>query len=142
MKRFLLLIFMLGALGVKAQTMTPEEQSAAIKQLTEEVNALKAKQSAWDKVIKSMPKISGYVMGRYTYNGDESTFRLRRVRVSLAGDITPKLDYKFQAELSSFKLLDAYVDYKPYEHTNHHRVDKGFYASFDRNLFPAAASAD
>lgn len=115
MKRFLLLIFMLGALGVKAQTMTPEEQSAAIKQLTEEVNALKAKQTAWDKVLKSMPKISGYVMARYAYNGDESTFRLRRVRLSFTGDITPKLDYKFQAELSSFKLLDAYFNYKPFE---------------------------
>ena len=115
MKKLLLLVCLVGAIGVNAQTMTAEEQEARIQQLTEEVNTLKKKGTTWDKITKALPKISGYVMGRYTYNGDESTFRLRRVRVSLAGDITPKLDYKFQAELSSFKLLDAYFNYKPFD---------------------------
>ncbi len=115
MKKFFLFLFLLGTFGASAQTMSSEEQAAAIQQLTEEVNALKAKESAWDKVIKALPKISGYVMARYTYNGDESTFRLRRVRLTFSGDIAPKLDYKLQAELSSFKLLDAYFNYKPFE---------------------------
>ena len=115
MKKLLLLVCLVGAIGVNAQTMTAEEQEARIQQLTEEVNTLKKKGTTWDKITKALPKISGYVMGRYTYNGDESTFRLRRVRVPLAGDITPKLDYKFQAELSSFKLLDAYFNYKPFD---------------------------
>ncbi len=115
MKKLLLLVCLVGAIGVNAQTMTAEEQEARIQQLTEEVNTLKKKGTTWDKITKALPKISGYVMGRYTYNGDESTFRLRRVRISLAGDITPKLDYKFQAELSSFKLLDAYFNYKPFD---------------------------
>ncbi len=115
MKKLLLALFLVGTFGVQAQTMTQEEMQAQIASLTEEVNTLKQKGTTWDKITKALPKISGYVMGRYTYNGDESTFRLRRVRVSLAGDLTPKLDYKFQAELSSFKLLDAYFNYKPFD---------------------------
>lgn len=115
MKKFLLAIFLFSAFAVSAQTMSQEEQAAQIARLTEEVNTLKQKGNAWDKILKAMPKVSGYVMGRYTYDGDDSSFRLRRVRVSLAGNLSPKLDYKFQAELASFKLLDAYFNYKPFD---------------------------
>lgn len=115
MKKFLLALFLVGTFGVQAQNLTQEEMQAQIASLTEEVNTLQQKSNTWDKFTQAMPKISGYVMGRYMYNGDESTFRLRRVRVSVAGDLTPKLDYKFQAELSSFKLLDAYFNYKPFD---------------------------
>ena len=122
MKKLLLALFLVGTFGVQAQTMTQEEMQAQIATLTEEVNTLKKKGETWDKITKALPKISGYVMGRYTYaddaseEGDDlSSFRLRRVRVSLAGDITPKLDYKFQAELAGFKLLDAYFNYKPFD---------------------------
>lgn len=122
MKKLLLALFLVGTFGVQAQTMTQEEMQAQIASLTEEVNTLKKKGETWDKITKALPKISGYMMGRYTYADDASewgedlsSFRLRRVRVSLAGDITPKLDYKFQAELAGFKLLDAYFNYKPFE---------------------------
>ncbi|MBE6177182.1 MAG: porin [Rikenellaceae bacterium] len=118
MKKIFLCLLLLATGSVYAQTMSSEEQAAAIERLTREVEQLKAESQThtkWDKVVAAMPKISGYVMGRYTYNGDESTFRLRRVRLSVAGDIGKKIDYKFQAELSSFKLLDAYFNYKPFE---------------------------
>ncbi len=115
MKRILLALFAFAALEVSAQTATSEEQAAQIAKLTEEVNQLKERGSKWDKVVDALPKISGYVMGRYTYAGNESSFRLRRVRLTIAGDICPQIDYKLQAELSSFKLLDAYVNYKPFE---------------------------
>lgn len=115
MKKILLAIFAVTALQVSAQTTSSEEQAAQIAALTEQVNALQTKGEKWDKAIAALPKISAYVQGRYTYADDESSFRLRRVRLNLAGTITPKIDYKFQAELASFKLLDAYVDYKPYE---------------------------
>ena len=103
MKKLLLVLFLLGTFGVQAQTMTQEEQAAAIAQLTEEVNSLKAKaekQDKWDKFLSKMPKVSGYVMGRYTYgdateeDSDISTFRLRRVRLSVSGDISKMLEYK------------------------------------------------
>lgn len=115
MKKLLLALFLLVGFGVQAQTMTAEEQEARIQQLTEEVNALNKRATTWDKITKALPKISGYAMSRYTYNGDESTFRMRRVRISLAGEISPKIDYRLQAELVSFKLLDAYVNYKPFD---------------------------
>lgn len=115
MKKFLLALFLVSTFGVQAQTLTQEEMQAQIATLTEEVNNLQQKGNTWEKLTKAMPKISGYVMGRYMYNGDESTFRLRRVRVSISGDLTSKLDYKFQAELASFKLLDAYFNYKPFD---------------------------
>lgn len=114
MKKILFILCAFCTLGATAQT-TSEEQAAQIAKLTEEVNQLKADNQKWDKVISSLPKISGYVMGRYTYADDQSTFRLRRVRMSIAGEFGAKIDYKFQAELSSFKLLDAYVNYKPFE---------------------------
>lgn len=114
MKKFLFALCAFCTFAATAQT-TSDEQAAQIAKLTEEVNQLKATNQKWDKVISAMPKISGYVMGRYTYADDQSSFRLRRVRVSIAGDIGTKIDYKFQAELSSFKLLDAYFNYKPFE---------------------------
>ncbi len=113
MKKFLLLLCTFGVISATAQT--TDEQAAQIAKLTEEVNQLKANSQKLDKVVSALPKISGYVMGRYTYADDQSTFRLRRVRMSVAGDIGSKIDYKFQAELSSFKLLDAYFNYKPFE---------------------------
>lgn len=115
MKRLLLVLFLLGTFGVQAQTMTQEEMQAQIATLTEEVNALKQKGNSWDKILKAMPKLSGYAMTRYTYDGESSSLRMRRVRLSLAGNLSPKIDYKLQAELVSFKLLDAYFDYKPFD---------------------------
>lgn len=115
MKKILLACMLFVALQANAQSIPSEEQAAQIAALTEQVNTLQAKGEKWDKVIAALPKISAYVQGRYTYADDESSFRLRRVRLNLTGTITPKIDYKFQAELSSFKLLDAYVDFKPYE---------------------------
>ena len=90
MKKFLLALFLISTFGVQAQTLTQEEMQAQIATLTEEVNDLQQKGNTWEKLTKAMPKISGYVMGRYMYNGDESTFRLRRVRVSISGDLTSK----------------------------------------------------
>lgn len=114
MKKWIIGLFLFAAAGAHAQQMTDEEEQAAIRQLTEEVQSLKQEQSTWAKIKAALPTLSGYAQIRYTYGTDVSEFKLRRVRLSLAGSITPKIDYKLQAELSSFKLLDAYVDYKPF----------------------------
>lgn len=118
MKRLILFATLLAlcAAPLKAQTTIEQDQAAQIAQLTEEVNTLKKKSTTWDKITKALPKISGYAQTRYEYrDGDasSSTFQLRRVRVTFAGDISPKIDYKLQAELTSFKMLDAYFSYKP-----------------------------
>ena len=66
------------------------------------------------------PKISGFVQGLYQANFDEdfnlssNTLRMRRVRMSLEGKLTPKLSYKIQGDFSrSPMMVDAFVKYKP-----------------------------
>ena len=65
------------------------------------------------------PKISGFVQGLYQANFDEdfnlssNTLRMRRVRMSVEGKLTPKLSYKIQGDFSrSPMLVDAFVKYK------------------------------
>ena len=67
-----------------------------------------------------MPKISGFVQGMYQANlTDEgelssNTFRMRRVRLSVDGKLSPKVSYKLQGDfVRSPMLVDAYVKYKP-----------------------------
>ena len=70
-----------------------------------------------------MPKISGFVQGMYQANLDEnfqlmdgdksSTFRMRRVRLSVEGNLFKGLTYKIQGDFSrSPMLVDAYLKYK------------------------------
>ena len=66
-----------------------------------------------------MPKISGFVQGMYQANlTDEgeltsNTFRMRRVRLSVDGNLSPWVSYKLQGDFTrSPMLVDAYVKYK------------------------------
>ena len=70
-----------------------------------------------------MPKLSGFVQGMYQANLDESgklldgdkssTFRMRRVRLSVDGTLFKGLTYKIQGDFSrSPMLVDAYLKYK------------------------------
>ena len=123
MKRFLLIAMLFGALSATAQTVSEQEQASQIAQLKQEVAALNSqvatlekKSTTWDKITKALPKISGYAQIRYDYkdgDGGSSTFQLRRVRLTFDGNISPKLDYKLQLELTSPKIVDAYFSYKP-----------------------------
>lgn len=121
MKQLLCTVLLLAAVGVRAQQMTAEEQSEAIRRLTAEVEDLKAQtaslkkeQTTRDRLLKALPRISGYMQFRYTREDERDDFSFRRVRLALDGAVAPALDYKIQLELSHFKLLDAYVDYKPF----------------------------
>ena len=70
-----------------------------------------------------MPKISGFVQGMYQANLDESgklmdgdkssTFRMRRVRMSIDGTLAKGLTYKIQGDFTRKPMLvDAFVKYK------------------------------
>lgn len=68
--------------------------------------------------VDRTPKISGFVQGMYEadFNSDfdltTSTFRMRRVRMSIDGKLTEKLSYKIQGDfLNSPMLVDAYLKY-------------------------------
>ena len=69
-------------------------------------------------------KISGFVQGLYQANLDEnwklkegddaSTFRMRRVRMSVEGKLTKTVSYKIQGDFSrSPMMVDAFIKYKP-----------------------------
>lgn len=85
--------------------------------LQQQVNNLEGK-------IDRMPKISGFVQGMYQANltdegklmegDDASTFRMRRVRLSVDGKLTKSVSYKIQGDFTGTPaLVDAYVKYKP-----------------------------
>jgi hypothetical protein len=67
-----------------------------------------------------MLKFSGFVQGMYQANlSDEgeltsNTFRMRRVRLSVDGNLSKTVSYKIQGDFTrSPMLVDAYVKYKP-----------------------------
>lgn len=77
---------------------------------------LEARVLKLEEKISWMPKISGSVQMRYQYEtiDGSNAFDIRRVRVSLKGNIAPKVDYTVQLEFaSSPKVIDAYVRYTP-----------------------------
>ena len=84
-----------------------------------------SKEAKEEKTEKSkdgltMPKISGFVQGMYQANlsdkGDllDNTLRMRRVRLSVDGNLSKTVSYKIQGDFTrSPMLVDAYVKYKP-----------------------------
>ena len=116
MKRLLLL---LATLTVATAFARQEAAPAADTTLTARIDRLEAKNSNWEKILSRLPEISGYVQLNYKWSDDgTSTFLLKRVRVSLAGDIVPKLDYRIQVELAKPQIVDAYLQYKPFDQLN------------------------
>lgn len=109
-------------LAGRAQTVSaPAEQTApTVEELSAEIDALKKRASGWDKVLAALPKFSGYVQAGYEWGDDKtSSFYLRRVRLSLSGDvIRGKVDYRVQFEFTKPQLVDAYVQYKPFTQLN------------------------
>ena len=79
----------------------------------QQVNELKGK-------VDRMPKISGFVQGMYQANlsdkGElfDNTLRMRRVRMSVEGNLSKTVSYKIQGDFSrSPMLVDAFIKYKP-----------------------------
>ncbi len=68
----------------------------------------------------TLPKISGFVQGMYQADlsdkGEliDNTFRMRRVRLSVDGNLSKTVSYKIQGDfVRGPMLVDAYVKYKP-----------------------------
>ena len=62
--------------------------TVTVGELSAEVAALKAKTSAWDKVLAALPAISGYLQTGYEWSDNSSSFFIKRVRLSLSGNST------------------------------------------------------
>lgn len=70
--------------------------------------------SAWDKIRVRMPRISGFVQAGYQYSGVSSELFVKRARLSLSGDVVPKFSYKVQFEFCKPRLVDAYLQFRPF----------------------------
>ena len=60
----------------------------------------------------------GYLQTGYEWSDNSSSFFIKRVRLSLSGNIAPKLDYRVQIEFASPKIVDAYLCYRPFDELN------------------------
>lgn len=86
---------------------------------------LDRKVSKWDKLLAKLPSLSAFMQIQYTWErqGDEpsvSQFRIRRARITLAGNIYRELvDYNFMVEFAgSPKIVDAYLRVTPWKQFN------------------------
>lgn len=120
MKRFLSLLLLLGATAASARPAAPSTTAEpTVAAPASEVGIQKIDLSAWERILKGLPRVSGYLQLGYDWDdAGTSTFRVKRVRLSLDGDILPKLDYRVQVELAKPQLVDAYLRYKPFDALN------------------------
>ena len=119
MKRILTFLLLCLPFALHAEGPAPAADSAAtIARLTEEVEALKQHASGWEHLRTALPRISGYLQTGYEWSENTSTFFIKRVRLTLAGDIAPRLDYRIQIEFASPKVVDAEIRYRPFDALN------------------------
>ena len=110
----LALLLLPGSLFAQSEA----ELNARIDALEARLEKSQARSEKWGKIVEKLPKISGYAQLGYQWSNNDlsdastSTFSIMSVRLSLAGDISPKFDYKVQVEFAGFKLIDAFVRYK------------------------------
>lgn len=115
----------LTARQASAQTAAAATEPQAEEQTDIEtaVDKIDNRLSTLEKVLSKLPKISGFMQLLYTYEDSKPTtsqFRVRRARVTLAGDIYKKYaDYNFMVEFAgSVKLIDAYIRLTPWKELN------------------------
>lgn len=120
MKKILASLLLLCAGPLCAQQpASAQADDAPAASLAAEVETLKARTSAWERILERMPRISGYLQLGYDWDdAGTSTFQVKRVRLTLDGDILPKLDYRVQVELAKPQIVDAYLRYKPFDALN------------------------
>ncbi len=101
--------FMIGILAL----LIPMSLSAQKSDFEKDFKEMKGK-------VDRMPKLSGFVQTLYLANfndeGDltDNTLRMRRVRMSIEGNLVKGLTYKIQGDFSrSPMLVDAFLKYKP-----------------------------
>lgn len=121
MKRLCTLLLALATLAARAQTPAPTDADVAaltarIDSLSAEIATQRAESTTWEKILARLPRISGYVQTGYEWADDASGFYVKRVRLDMAGDILrEKIDYRIHIEFASPKIVDAYVQYHPFD---------------------------
>ena len=115
-KSFALLLSMAFMLFSTA-TGTAQEQDSlsepAATALSAKIGELETRQSALERLAAHLPRISGYIQAGYEWSDDVSTFFIKRARLDLQGDISPKIDYRLQVEFAAPKIVDIYFRFRP-----------------------------
>ena len=120
MKRLLLALAVAAGLfpATRGAAQQRDSLAATVERLSAEVETLKGRSAAADRILSRLPRISGYLQLGYDWSDDASTFFVKRARVDFQGDISPKIDYRLQLEFASPKIVDIYLRYKPLEALN------------------------
>lgn len=125
MKRIftLFMLFFSVCARVGAQIDIPADTLAGdpdtrISLLASEVEALQTRASGWDRFLTALPAISGYMQTGFEWSERSSSFFIKRIRLTLSGDIAPKLDYRLQIEFAVPRVVDAVLRYRPFEALN------------------------
>ena len=138
MKKFYFLILfalLFTPICVSAQEKVEEKAQleAQVDSLELRIAKLEKRAKVWDK-LKQHFKISGFIQAQYIWQNavlsrdemgvsltkGESTFNLRRARLSLAGDIfrgkkAGSADYRLQVDFAgSPKIVDLWIRYRPF----------------------------
>ena len=115
MKKLLLSITAILTLSISVYS----QESKEVEDLKARIIKLEKKNDKIEKITNALPKISGYLQMGYESQSGSNTFYLKRLRLSAAGDISSKVDYKIQFEFSgTAKVIDAYFRYKPFKELN------------------------
>lgn len=115
MKLLATAVLLLGLSCAAYAQMPATTETPTIEELSAEVAALKAKTSAWDKVLEHMPKISGHIQPGYEISDNTSTFFIKRFGLILSGNFSPKVDYFAHADFVNPKIVDLFVRYRPFD---------------------------
>lgn len=108
-----------GTAPVSSTSAVSAADLPSVEALAAEVATLKAHSAAHAARLDRIPRISGYVQLGYEWTEQSSSFFIKRVRLTLRGDISRTLDYRVQLEFaSSPKVVDAYLQYRPFRQLN------------------------
>lgn len=91
---------------------------ATIDSLQARIDRLERRADRWDRLRSRLPEFSGYVQLGYEYDGNTSSFLIRRAQFALAGSLLPSLHYNVRLEFASPQILDACLDYRPLQALN------------------------
>ena len=104
-------------MNAQVKPVKPNQQE---KEGAKPVNVEKPEKKDEPKGGVTMPKISGFVQGMYQANLNDkgelqdNTLRMRRVRLSVDGNLSKTVSYKIQGDFTrSPMLVDAFIKYKP-----------------------------
>lgn len=116
MKKSVLSLFALlfvASMSIYAQDETKVSQSSTTDSTALKVEEMEKSLSKWDKIVKKLPNVSGFVNAQYYYeDSGTNTFALRRARLDFKGDLCKWLEYRLQLEFTSPKIVDAFVKFK------------------------------